>query len=310
MNSVKIMFSALLLSMSLGAFAQDEDELTDAVAEEESSEVFVPSTPSEKKIFQRVQLGFAGTVAKYTNNNPNRKPDIPAKENYFLKGISLGWVGDIILSKKMPLYLEAGAIFTWQTGSASRGPEGTLYPTVESSLKTYKTTIQAFTITIPINVTYQFRNCMGVDGLTLAPFAGPYLRFNLVAKRKQTTTTTIYNGLDAAGNYQVKDVEVKVENKSLREDNLNGRNGWMEGRSHKGKLVVPGIQLGVNAFYKRYSFGLAYMYDLIPFAKHNSPDEITYKAKDAGGRDNIAGTGCDMKINTRHNFALTVGYTF
>ena len=86
--------------------------------------------------------------------------------------------------------------------------------------------------------------------------------------------------------------------------------GWMEGRSHVGKLFQPGVMVGVNAYYKRYTVGLAYMYDLIPFAQHDSPLGLTSKAKDVGGFTQSSGTGCDMKISTSHNFSITVGYVF
>ena len=69
MKLMKIMPTALLLCLSLGVYAQDDDLSEDAVAEEEAAEVFVPSTPTEGRYFHRVQLGYMGTIAKYTNNS-------------------------------------------------------------------------------------------------------------------------------------------------------------------------------------------------------------------------------------------------
>ena len=88
MNLLKILPAAMLLSVSLGAFAQDDEEL-DAVAEDEVAEVVVPTNPSDGKFFHRVQLGFVGTNAKYINNCETRPARVPASEKYFLKGLSL-----------------------------------------------------------------------------------------------------------------------------------------------------------------------------------------------------------------------------
>ena len=99
MKSMKIMLSALLLSLSVGAYAQDDDELLDAT-EEEAAEVSVPTNLTERRFFQRVQLGYTGTIAKYTNNNP-KDGDIVTEEKYFLSGLSLGWIGDLRLNQKI-----------------------------------------------------------------------------------------------------------------------------------------------------------------------------------------------------------------
>ena len=51
MKSMKLMLPALLLSLSLGAFAQDDDEMLEATSEEEATEVSVAAHPWEKPIF-------------------------------------------------------------------------------------------------------------------------------------------------------------------------------------------------------------------------------------------------------------------
>ena len=305
---MKIMPAALLLSLSLGVYAQDEETQIEAT-EEEAPEVFVPSTPTEKKFFHRVQVGFIGTNAKYTNHNVERQARVPQSEKYFLKGVSLGWMGDLQLTKKFPLYFEIGTNLSFLSGKDSRN-ETTRY-TLGSGVSTdYATRVQAFTLQIPINLSYQFRNVANVDGLTLAPFVGPYIRFNIIAKRKQTKTETVYDNYDANGNDVIQQVNVTSETRSLMKDNLKNDDGWMEGRKHVGKLVQVGAQVGVNAFYKHYSFGIAYLHDFTPFAKHSSPLGITSKETDQGGHIPMSGTGCDMKISSRHNVAMTLGHVF
>lgn len=300
MKLMKLMPAALLLSLSLGVYAQDEDLSEDAVAEDEAAEVFVPSTPTEGRFFHRVQLGYIGTNAKYTNNSETWA--IPMYEKYFLSGVTLGWMGDLRLNQKKPFYVELGAMFTYRTGTY----DGNDYskPSVNYD---WHSRVQAFSIAIPVNVNYQFRNAFGVEDFTIAPFAGLYFRFNVVANRREERTTENYN-IDVDGNVVTTGVDFKSENKSLMKYVEDG--GWMKGRTHTGKLLQPGVQIGANAFYKRYSFGLSYMYDLVPFAKHSSPEGLTYKDKSVGGITPSSGTGCDMEISTRHNFAVTVGYVF
>lgn len=308
MKLMKVMLSAMLLSLSLGAYAQDDDELLEAAAGEDSTEVFVPSTPSEAKFFQRVQLGFAGMNAKYTNNSAQRSPTAPASEKYFLKGVTFGWMGDLSIAKRMPLYLELGAMMTYLSGSNDGYTINRRSQlNGDGAVISYEQSVKAFTLAIPVGVTYQFKNVAGVKDLTVAPLAGVYARFNLMAKRKETKTEIVY-GESVMGQDVVKEYNVTTQNKSLMKEERKG--GWMEGRDHAGNLAQVGAQLGVNAFYKHYSFGFSYMYDITPFAKHSSPLGLTSQSTPQGGNLPSSGTGCDMEISTRHNFAITVGYIF
>lgn len=298
MKSMKLMLSALLLTLSVGAYAQDYELLDDATTEE-SVEVSVPTSPTERRFFQRIQLGYTGTNAKYTNDNPQRKVTTPQSEKYFLSGVSLGWVGDLRLNQKIPFFLELGAVFTYHTGAYN----GNDYSN-PSVLYDWHSRINAFSLTIPISVNYQFRNVF-TEGLTLAPFAGVYGRFNLVAERGCTWNSQGYNVVTGEKTWGP---DQTYERRSLMKYEEDG--GWMEGREHCGKLLQCGVQAGVNAYYKRYFLGLTYMCDLMPFAKHSSPLGLTTKTTKEGGNLPTSGTGCDMKIKTTHNFAVTVGYIF
>ena len=79
---------------------------------------------------------------------------------------------------------------------------------------------------------------------------------------------------------------------------------------HVGKLLQPGAQIGVNAYYNHYYLGVSYMYDLVPFSKHKSSPELTTRETPEGGLLPNIGTNCNEKVTTSHNFALTVGYIF
>lgn len=304
MKLMKIMPVALLLSMSLGAYAQDEDLSQDAASEEEAAEVFVPSSPAEKNFFQRIQLGFVGTNVKYTNFGLS-----PDYNNYFLKGVSLGWLGDFRIAKKVPLYFEIGATLAYHTGR-SKGDSIYIYHSNvgdgEETTRYYR--IQAFSVTIPVNLSYQFRNAFGMKDLTLAPFAGVYARFNVVCNRRETTSYVEYvKGNDGKGIASGEPIVSHVS-KSLMSDDRNG--GWWSHKPHVGKLVQAGAQAGVTVFYKNFTLGLAYMRDLTPFAGHTSSPEMTSKETKEGGNLPSIGTNCNEKVTTADNFAVTLGYAF
>ena len=306
MKSMKIMLSAMLLTMSLGGFAQDDDELLGLTESEEATEqeeAYLPITPIEKSFFQRVHIGYTGTNVKYTNFGQS-----PDYNNFFLSGVALGWTSDIKLMGTKPLYLELGATFTYHTGRSKGDSIYIYHSNVGDGEETYRHyRIQAFSLTIPVSLTYQFKNPFGVENLTLAPFAGIYARFNLVANRWETTTMTDFvAGNDGKG--IATGTTVSRDHRSLMESERAG--GWMYGKLHVGKLCQFGAQVGVNAYYKKYSFGLAYMHDITPFAGHKSSGELSYKETGEGGYLPNIGTNCDEKVSTRHNFAVTLGYVF
>ena len=300
MKLLKIMPAALLMCLSLGVYAQDED--LEAVAEEEETvEVEVPSTPTDRKTFQRVQLGYMGTMVKYTNFGES-----PDYNNYFLNGISLGWMGDLRIAKKIGLFLELGANFAYHTGK-SKDKRWNVH---EDEYYNYK--VNAFTITIPVSINKQFKDAFGVKDLTLAPFAGLYFRFNVMAKRKATA-----HQLD--GTIPVTNTgEKKIYTASLMKtdrgpEDFGESTPYMtafDRKLHVGKLLQPGVQLGVNAYYNRYYCGIAYMRDLTPFAGHKSSPELTTKETKEGGLLPNIGTDCDEKVSTANNFMVTVGYVF
>lgn len=320
---MKIMPTALLLCLSLGAYAQDEDLTEGVVAEgEEVAEVFVPTTPTEKKFFQRVQLGFQGTNVKYTNFGYS-----PDYNNYFLKGISLGWMGDAKIAKKYPIYFEIGATLAYHMGACKGDTIVPYHPwgSSEGSEHVFHYDIKAFTVTIPVNVSYQFRNFLGVQNLTVAPYAGVYFRFNAMVKRKATDTYKeyIYNedgsrtlvpGSEKTTHYTASLMKTDAGPDQTNYPEIDPKSRFcMRGivdKPHVGTLCQPGAQVGVNVFYKNFSFGAAYMRDLKPFSSHTSSSELTSKETKEGGNLPNIGTGCDEKISTANNFAVTVGYIF
>ena len=298
---MKIMPAALLLCLSLGVYAQDEDLTDDVAVDDDDTEVFVPTTLTDGKTFQRVQLGYMGTVVKYTNFGES-----PDYNNYFLSGIGLGWMGDLRIAKKIDLYLEIGANLAYHVGS-SKDKRWNVHHD-----EYYKYKVNAFTISIPVNINKQFKDAFGVKDLTLAPFVGLNFRFNVMAKRKATAYGED-GTVSLTGNGEKKIYTASLMKTDRGPEDFGESSPYMtafDKKLHVGKLLQPGLQFGVNAYYNRYYFGLAYMYDLTPFSHHTSSPELTTKETNEGGRLPNIGTNCDEKVTTAHNILISVGYVF
>lgn len=319
--------TVFMLSMCLGAFAQDLDfEEADEIEATDSAVVADFAASGAPSFFHRVQVGFTGTMVEFTKFRNS-----PDYNNYFLKGVSVGWQGDFhlgdfsffrLLKKKLPFYLGIGATLTYHTGSskgdsiyeyhASRfgvddNNQSILLPGGEGEkiIRNYR--VHAFSITIPVSVSCQVRNLLGIDGLTIAPSVGLYMRFNVMAKRTEMAETTYFGQSDDGLGQPIGHASTKVT-KSLMSDEKNG--GWWKHKPHVGKLLQCGAQAGFNIFYKHYSFGATYMRDLMPFASHHSSPHLTQKSTDQGGKLPFIGTNCDEKTSTANNFAITFGYVF
>ena len=302
MDLMKMLSAALFLSLSLNAAAQDNDELADEVTDEEVPEVTVPTSPTEKHFFHRVQLGFQGTPTKYTNFGES-----PDYNNYFMKGISFGWMGDFIIAKKFPLYLELGGLLSYHTGKS----KDVRYNVHHDEYYKYK--VNAFALTIPVSVNYQFRKPFGVEDLTIAPSAGLYLRFNVMAKRKATAYREADGSVALTERGDEKVYTASLMSADSGPEDFGESLAYVKAiteKLHTGKLVQAGVQVGANAYYKNYFFGISYMRDLTPFASHSSSPELTVKETAQGGRLPNIGTDCDMKISTANNFLISVGYIF
>lgn len=301
MKLLKIMPAALLMCLSLGVYAQDEDLSEEAVDEEETVEVEVPSTPTDRKTFQRVQLGYMGTKVKYTNFGETYDYN-----NYFLSGFTFGWMGDLRIAKKIDLFLELGANLGYHAGK-SKDKRWNVH---EDEYYQYK--VNAFTVTIPVSINKQFKGVFGVEDLTLAPFAGMYFRFNVMAKRK-ATAHQLDGSIPVTNKGEEKIYTASLMKTDRGPEDYGESTPYMTAFDHKlhvGKLLQPGVQFGVNGFYKNYSFGFAYMLDIRPFAGHKSSPELTTKETKEGGMLPNIGTNCDEKVSTTNNFMFTVGYVF
>lgn len=233
MKAMKFFVSACLLTMSLGTMAQDED--VDVVAEDEEI-----SVSTEKPMYHRVYVGFEGMTGKFENIRTiadGTSYDI--NKTFFLKGFQLGYAWGINCNKKGDYAVEIGAEFAY-------GRDKTDY--AYCTFGTLSDEIWACALSVPVNITYKFRNVFGKN-FDLMPFAGVRAQFNMAGEK--TTSPAGIPGIYTG---------------SLFENEREG--GAMASDPHCGARAQAGAQVGVNAQWKKYTAGAYYGYIFNPFVDH------------------------------------------
>lgn len=86
-------------------------------------------------------------------------------------GYALGWTGGYSITKKAPLYLEAGLNLKYNSKSKNLGSyDG------EAEFK-------ALCLSVPVSISYKY-DIPNVDGLSIAPYAGLHLNGNIIGEMK------------------------------------------------------------------------------------------------------------------------------
>lgn len=89
-------------------------------------------------------------------------------------GFALGWTGGYSISKKAPLYLEAGLNLKYNSKSKSFG----YYYGYDEKLE-----FKALCLSLPVSLSYKY-DIPNVDGLSIAPYAGLHLNGNIIGELK------------------------------------------------------------------------------------------------------------------------------
>lgn len=147
-----------------------------------------------------------------------------------LNGVSFAWTKGIPLSSNIPLYLETGVGLTYGFGSETYEYGDGYYYSDEEDV-----TFSYLGLTVPVNVTYRFD--IPNTPLKISPFAGFYLRGNILGK----------NSREDGDDYDWFDAE---------DDDYNA------------KRLSFGFQLGVGLEVSKLYLGLSYGTDMTTFVKH------------------------------------------
>ena len=159
------------------------------------------------------------------------------EEEYPLNsGITAGYNKRMGLNvSSFPLYVDYGANFSYMFGSSEDIFEEDDYE------GKYKTSVNVASINVPLAVTTPFQ----VDNITILPYVGVNLRFNLFGKQKETVEAS-YDGEDLS-NSETYDL--------FNKDDMGG---YPFGR------FQVGLNLGVNIEFEKYTVGIGYVNDFSP----------------------------------------------
>jgi opacity protein-like surface antigen len=181
-------------------------------------------------------VGYNIASVKWSLGQPEMEEAFPLNS-----GITAGYNKRMGLNvSSFPLYVDYGANFSYMFGSSEYTEEDDYY---EIDYK-YENSVNVASINVPLAVTTPFQ----VDNITILPYVGVNLRFNLFGKQKEAVEAS-YDGEDLS----------KSETYDLF--NKDDMDGYPFGR------FQAGLNLGVNIEYEKYTVGIGYVNDFSPVYK-------------------------------------------
>lgn len=151
MKNLKGLLVVALMAVSAPAFAQFANSGSSSSADTED--------------YNRVGISY---------ENFTLSPDYDDAENTGLNGVGVSYIHGFSVSSTLPIFVETGAKFT----AAFKNENGGDYYDEDAEVKT-----TYLNIAVPVNVAYKF--AVG-EGMSIQPYLGLNLKFNLVAKQKMS----------------------------------------------------------------------------------------------------------------------------
>lgn len=150
--------------------------------------------------FDLTSVKTSGWFGIFVSYNPSKLSyDIDGVDDIDFKGFTVGLMRGFSLTKKAPLYLEAGFAFQYRTYKEEDSESSEYYSWSSEN----KTTMMSFNI--PVNLLYRFNI---TDAFSISPYFGLDFRLNLVAKQSYEITL---NGESESGDLDMFD-ENDVDN--------------------------------------------------------------------------------------------------
>lgn len=247
MKSLKFLVAAAMMMASATGFAQFANS---SAASSSSNNGYVASSYD--------RFGVSYNSYKYTFDKDNA-------DDLSLNGIGAEWIHGFGLSSTTPIYIESGLKFIYAFKSQSRD-EKDYGETFEITTK-----YTMMNIAVPINLAYRF-TLPGNSDVSITPFTGITLKYNIAMKSKDTADDEYY---------EYKDMSKKeIEEFEKSKDYFDKKD--MEDKKNTYKRFQFGWQIGAGLSFKALYLGLSYNIDFTEAAK---------------------------KTKTS-NFAATIGYNF
>lgn len=246
MKSLKLLVAAAMMMASATGFAQFANS---GAASSSSNNGYVASSYD--------RFGVSYNSYKYTFDKDDA-------DDLGMTGIGAEWIHGFGLSSTTPIYIESGLKFIYAFKSQSRD-EKEYDETFEITTK-----YTMMNIAVPINLAYRF-TLPGNSDVSITPFTGITLKYNIAMKSKNTADDDFYDYMD----WSKKQIEEFEESK----DYFDKKD---VGDKNTNKRFQFGWQIGAGLSYKALYLGLSYNLDFTEAAK---------------------------KTKTS-NFAATIGYNF
>lgn len=257
---MKKIFFILAFSTTMVANAQIVTSRSTSVTRIDQPAVVVPSD-NYNRFYFGTSIGIPSTTGIDLDGY-----DIP---NAY--GVTAGFLWGLNIVRNMPLYIEFGPELTWLTASDSF-EDSDSYGRYEE-VWTEDVTANLLSLSVPVNVTYRFDI---TDKFSIAPFAGPNLKFNILASGTSEDTYVEYR------DGELNDSESYSEDfDAFDDDDTDGNTATR---------FQFGYNIGCNFSFGQWTFGYRYQGNFNNFLE---VEERHYKASG--------------DIGTNH---FTIGYTF
>lgn len=227
MKNLKLFLVAGLLTVSAPAFAQFANTGNNSGSKRSSSSASAAVT---EKTYSRIELSY----------NPISITNDAGDDDFTtdLKGISFGYVKGFSVSKKYPIYVEAGLRLTYAFNSQSFEDyyDDDYYEGIGDIKHSY------LGLTIPVNVAYKF--AIPNSEVSITPFVGVTLKGNILGKEKYEWSDEME---EAAKN---NDAELIDEKDMFDKDDV--------GKDYQWKRFQFGWNIGANVSYNQFNVGFSY----------------------------------------------------
>lgn len=257
---MKKIFVILAFSAAMVANAQIVTSRSSSVTRIEQPTEVVPSN-NYNRFYIGATIGIPSTTGV----------DLDGHKIPTAYGVTAGFLWGLNIVPNMPLYVEFGPEVTWMTASDSY-KDSDSYGRYEE-VWTDDVTANFLSISVPVNVTYRFDI---TDKFSIAPFVGPNLKFNILAK-----------GTDKESYIEYKDGEIYRSDSDSEDFDAFDED---DTDSNTANRFQYGYNIGCNFSIGQWTFGYRYQGN---FNNFFDVDERHYNASG--------------DIGTNH---FTVGYTF
>lgn len=321
----KSVVAAAMLLMAVPAFAQ--------VIRSHSTDVTKmtnTATSDHEESYNRIGISYTNT--SYGLNDQAKAMIRMSAEDEIKKdisgissnGFSIDYAHGWSLSKKYPMYLEAGLRFGFNAGSTTLFEES--FKVDGASLSTTgKASLQNINFTIPVNFVWKFNvNALGND-FVIAPYTGINLKFNVSmrGRLKQDLSGSLPEGyeeyledyifdskwfsLTSSDKIYDKFAELSTGGGSYELDEEEADELRYVADNLTWKRFQMGWQIGVNFEYRNYCLGLEYGLDFLPAYSHSWDFSEEVYVPGYGYTD--VPIAFDTRVNSG-TFRLSLGYKF